>query len=47
MASKDEVTEGVHLKNNEFYIAVGSERFKDMEYGIQTASLSPKQQQKM
>ena len=44
--SKDEVTEGVHLKNNEYYVAVGSERFKDMEYGIQPAILSPKQQQK-
>lgn len=44
--SKDEVTEGVHLKNNEYYIAVGSERFKDMEYGMQPVILSPKQQQK-
>lgn len=44
--SKDEVTEGVHLKNNEYYVAVGSEKFKDFEYGMQHAILSPKQQQK-
>ena len=44
--SKDEVTEGVHLKNNEYYVAVGSERFKDLEYGSQPLILSPKQQQK-
>lgn len=46
LTSREEVTEGVHLKHNEYYVAVGSERFKDMEYGIQPVILSPKQQQK-
>lgn len=45
-ATKDEVTEGVHLKNNEYYVAVGSERFKDLEYGSLPTVLSPRQQQK-
>ena len=45
-ATRDEVTEGVHLKNNEYYIAVGSERFKDLDYGAPPTALSPRQQQK-
>ncbi|XP_067949184.1 doublecortin domain-containing protein 2-like isoform X2 [Watersipora subatra] len=45
-ATKEEITEGVHLKHNEYYIAVGSERFKDIEYGMQATVLSPRQQQK-
>jgi len=45
-STKEEVTEGIHLKNNEYYVAVGSEKFRDVEYGLQPTSLSPKQQQK-
>jgi len=41
-----EVTEGLQLKPNEYYVAVGHEGYKDFDYGITPHMFSPVQQQK-
>jgi len=45
--TKTEVFEGIDLKNNGYYVAVGADRFKDLDYGsANPVVLSPQQQQK-
>ena len=44
LSTKTEVSFGADLQDQQFYVAVGMEKFKDFEYGLNLTLFTPKQQ---
>lgn len=44
LSTKREINFGADLKDQQHYVAVGNDKFKDFEYGMSVTMFSPKQQ---